>query len=63
MVEITYDREDKKPSDGIYKVDLADDMGMKPFDVWYGSVGTTNLREANHTPKNSNIDATKKVTG
>ena len=59
MVEITYDREDKKPSDGIDKVDLADEMGTKPFAVWYGSVGPTNLREANHTPNNSNLDANK----
>ena len=34
-------------------------MGTEPFAVWYGSVGPTNLKEANHTPNNSNLDTNK----
>jgi hypothetical protein len=39
VVEITYDREDKEPSNGIGKDDLADETGTESFAVWYGSVG------------------------
>ena len=44
---MTYDREDREPSDEI----------DKPFAVWYGSVGPTTLREGNHTSNNSDLDA------
>ena len=60
VVEITYDREDKEPSDGIGKDDPTDEMvGTESFAMWYGSVGPTSLREASHTPNNSDIDANK----
>ena len=57
VVEITYDREDKEPSDGIGKDDLADEMGPESFAVWYGQF--EGLRESNHTSDNSDIDAYK----
>ena len=60
VVEITYDREDKEPSDGIGKDDPTDEMvGTESFAVWYGSVGPTSLKKASHTPNNSDLDANK----
>ena len=59
-MEITYDREDKEPSDGIGKDDPKDEMvGTESFAVWYGSVGPTSLKKASHTPNNSDLDANK----
>ena len=46
VVEITYDREDKPPSNiGIGEDTLADEMGVEPFAVWNGSIGLITLKE------------------
>jgi hypothetical protein len=40
VIEVTYDREARERSDGMGMVDFADEMGMDPFSVWYGSIRT-----------------------
>ena len=59
LVEITYEREDKEPSDGIGKDNPTDEMGTESFAVWYGWVGPTSLTEASHTPNHADLDANK----